>query len=278
VLSVVMHEQGHLLDLDHAAAGTQNGNIMKDFFSPNQRILPTDGQAAGAVPGSHDGTGNATFAVTNLLDSGAGSLRQAILDANASVGVADKITFSVSSTITLTTGGLVDRTDSTIDNNTVRNENGGGIYNNGTVNLNNTDVSNNIALDLDGANRRDAHGGGFYNSGGTVDLVNGTQILSKNTWGEGGGFYSNAGLVDGEFIDGDLELGGQQTAIINVSAFTSVEAALAKYAAVPYSGTIIVNGGTYNFIGRSDRSGCRQHRYSIGQRHRQWRWRCGDCR
>ena len=36
----------------------------------------------------------ATFTVTNLNDSGAGSLRQAILDANAAAG-ADTITFSV---------------------------------------------------------------------------------------------------------------------------------------------------------------------------------------
>ena len=42
----------------------------------------------------------ATFVVTNLADSGAGSLRQAILDANAAAG-ADTISFSVSGTITL---------------------------------------------------------------------------------------------------------------------------------------------------------------------------------
>ncbi len=42
----------------------------------------------------------ATFTVINLNDSGAGSLRQAITDANASVG-ADVISFSVAGTITL---------------------------------------------------------------------------------------------------------------------------------------------------------------------------------
>ena len=45
----------------------------------------------------------ATFTVSNLLDSGPGSLRQAILDANASSG-ADTVGFSsgVGGTITLT--------------------------------------------------------------------------------------------------------------------------------------------------------------------------------
>ncbi len=47
----------------------------------------------------------ATFTVANLIDAGAGSLRQAILDANATHG-ADLIEFSVAGTIQLTSGAL----------------------------------------------------------------------------------------------------------------------------------------------------------------------------
>ncbi|HVF64946.1 MAG TPA: choice-of-anchor Q domain-containing protein [Casimicrobiaceae bacterium] len=47
----------------------------------------------------------ATFTVTNLNDSGAGSLRSAVAQANAAAG-ADTINFTVSGTIVLTTGAL----------------------------------------------------------------------------------------------------------------------------------------------------------------------------
>ena len=43
----------------------------------------------------------ATYTVTNTNDSGVGSLRQAINDANINAGVADSINFSVTGTITL---------------------------------------------------------------------------------------------------------------------------------------------------------------------------------
>ena len=50
-----------------------------------------------AAPAAHA----ASFTVSNLNNSGTGSLRQAVLDANASAG-ADNITFSVSGTISIT--------------------------------------------------------------------------------------------------------------------------------------------------------------------------------
>src|SRR5215216_4446356 len=55
----------------------------------------------------------ATYTVTNNADSGAGSLRQAIIDANTTTGVADTINFELgsSATITLTTAPLPTITD-----------------------------------------------------------------------------------------------------------------------------------------------------------------------
>lgn len=66
---------------------------------------------AASARGAHPLPSLATFVVTNTNDSGAGSLRQAILDANAAAG-ADMITFdstvfSTPQTITLTSGNLV---------------------------------------------------------------------------------------------------------------------------------------------------------------------------
>jgi hypothetical protein len=51
-------------------------------------LMATSGSGAAAAPA-------VTIVVTNTADSGAGSLRQAILDSNASAGVRDHITFSI---------------------------------------------------------------------------------------------------------------------------------------------------------------------------------------
>src|SRR5262249_11198601 len=61
-----------------------------------------------------DRTVPSTFLVTNLADSGPGSLRQAVLDANAKPG-ADKIKFAVTGTIPLTSGHLSITDDLTTD-------------------------------------------------------------------------------------------------------------------------------------------------------------------
>lgn len=160
-----------------------------------------------------------SYKVDNLSDSGPGSLRAAILKANASPG-ADVINFSheLTGTLTLTSGELLISGDLAINgpqskkaagltvsgNNVSRvfnvsfgsvniaglsvtagsNATGGGIYNGGALTLNDVTVSMN----------QGANGAGIYNSSsGTLVVMDST--VSKNTsTGKGGGIY-NAGTL-----------------------------------------------------------------------------------
>lgn len=150
-----------------------------------------------------DRTVPSSFTVQNLADSGAGSLRQAILDANANPG-ADLIRFAAAArdgTITLTTGQLsltdalqivgpganrlaVSGNDASrvfnigsgvpvsIDGLTVTHGRavgqGGGILNAGTLTLSHAVLSDNQAVGAPGASLGtvvDAFGGGIFNTG-----------------------------------------------------------------------------------------------------------------
>ena len=157
----------------------------------------------------------ATFTVTNLNNSGAGSLRQAIIDANGN-GEADTINFSVSGTITLSltlldiagNGLTIDGTGQTVTvdgNNSVgvfrvgsgrsltlnnltiangRSGAGGGIINSGTLDITNCAFFGNSATDK---------GGGIYTSGATVTITNSTFSGNSANWG--GGIFNTSGTV-----------------------------------------------------------------------------------
>jgi predicted outer membrane repeat protein len=131
----------------------------------------------------------ATFDVNNTNDSGAGSLRQAILDANAAVGP-DTIMFSVTGTITLASTLPSISEDVTID---------GPGASSLTISGNNAvrvmEVSAGATLDLEGvtvANGSEAHGGGILNSG---TLTVSDSILSANSVSVGGGAIRNFGTL-----------------------------------------------------------------------------------
>jgi hypothetical protein len=182
-----------------------------------------------------DRTLPSTFTVTNLLDSGAGTLRQAILGANSTPGT-DTITFSVTGTInlagalpnlssnlsiqgpgadslsvrrntggeyrifTVTSGATVAISGLTVTNGRVAFQ-GGGIANAGTLTLSNVTVSGNLVHggggDLD-------FGGGIHNSG-TLTVQNST--ITGNVArgvppgmigiesGSGGGIYNEGNLT-----------------------------------------------------------------------------------
>jgi hypothetical protein len=132
----------------------------------------------------------ATFTVTNTNDSGAGSLRQAISDANTAAGD-DTINFSLSNcpcTITLTSGEL------SIANNGSLTINGLGA-NQLSVSGNNQSRVFSIqqgataiisGITITGGNARD--GGGIRNDGGALTLTNST--VSGNSARSGGGIYN----------------------------------------------------------------------------------------
>jgi hypothetical protein len=146
-----------------------------------------------------------TFTVTNLLDTGAGSLREAVTAANASPG-ADTIDFAVTGTIGLTSGQL-DITDSVTINGpgagalTVRDQ-----YSNSRVFGIAGDPTVTIA-GLTVANGWSSEGGGISMTGGIVTLdhvtVTGNYAVgySAGSWsdpagdGLGGGLYVAGGTL-----------------------------------------------------------------------------------
>ncbi len=130
----------------------------------------------------------ASFTVTNLNDTGAGSLRQAMLDANATAG-ADTITFVVPGTITLESmlPAISDVAGLTIDG-------GGAITISGNNAVRVLEVNTNAALVVQNLTITSGRGYGaaIYNDdGGTVTVMNST--LSGNTGSRGGGIYNDQG-------------------------------------------------------------------------------------
>lgn len=153
----------------------------------------------------------ATFTVTNLNDAGAGSLRQAILDANATAG-ADTITFQAGLTGTITTlSQLPGITDSltiagpgaavltvnapcvgcsaflisatvTISGLTLTGAPAGALQSNGIITLNNMAVTGNNG------------GGGLQNFSGTMTVSNST-ISNNSRTGDGGGIWHQGGTL-----------------------------------------------------------------------------------
>jgi hypothetical protein len=170
--------------------------------------------------------------VTNNTDSGAGSLRQAIIDSCDGGTITFSSLFNSAQTITLASELLIDKgltitgpganllTISgnnavrvfnistgnfavTVSGLTIANGNstgvsgsGGGIYNSstGTLNIINSTISGNSA-NGSGSTNGTASGGGIYNSStGTLNIISST--LSSNSTGRGNGTWSGGGIYN----------------------------------------------------------------------------------
>jgi predicted outer membrane repeat protein len=158
----------------------------------------------------------ATYTVMNTNDSGPDSLRQAILDANAAVGVPDTIVFAagLSGTITLTSGQLSVTDDLTI--------NGPGaadltISGSGYPPSRVMEVSAGVALDLSGvtiangnANPGPGYEGGGILNAGTLTVT--ATAFSGNFAADRGGAIANSGgtltVTDSTFSGNSVYDGG----------------------------------------------------------------------
>ncbi|MCC9001772.1 MAG: hypothetical protein LM549_03985, partial [Candidatus Competibacter sp.] len=178
----------------------------------------------------------ATFTVTNLNDSGVGSLRQAILDANNAVG-ADTIVFQAGlGGILLTSGSF------TITGNLTLNGPGTGL----TLNGNNAqrifkvDYNTNATLSA-----LKLQNGGIENSG-TLTLNNSTIQSSNWVNGNGGAIYNDAYgtlTMNNCILSGNTNSVGSGGAIANYGTLAVNSSVLSGNSAA-YGGGIDIAGGT----------------------------------
>jgi len=206
-----------------------------------------------------------TFPVTNTADSGPGSLRQAVLDANGSGG-ADQIDITVAGAITLTTGELVISESVTI--------NGPGAR---SLAISGNDASRIFRLDnaqakdvvISGLTLTDGgasgNGGAILNQGGNLTL-RAMRIVNNTATGEGGAIYNSffdAGNVltieDSEISNNDankngafyfigFELRMSNSTIHGNQATDSVGAFLMQFAS-GYVRNSTITGNAANFVG-----------------------------
>ena len=193
---------------------------------------------------------NTDTVVTNTNDSGAGSLRQAILNANANAG-ADTITFACVFTdatpdmITLTSGKLTITDDLTIlgtgvSNLTISGNNASGVF---EISGTGTDTSIN---GLKIANASDAFGSILLNGNASLSLTNSTVSDNK---GSVGGIFNRGSLSLTNTIVSDnigLSLGG---GIFNTGNLSLTGSTVSGNSSGGYYGGGIFNKGSLSLTG-----------------------------
>jgi hypothetical protein len=225
----------------------------------------------------------ASFTVTNTNDSGPGSLRQAILDANLITG-ADTITFDVSGTITLAStlpaiddeltidgsgqsiiisgdnkvrvitvngGATLNLTGLTIANGLCNNCAGGGLYTeDGTININHGTFSGNSA---DCGPDCGISGGAIANRGSVLNVSNSTFAGNSASSG-GGGIYSSHGSVmvsnstfagNSAVYEGGAIYNDLSSATVSNSTFAGNSASVVGSAIYNARGSMTVSNSTF---------------------------------
>ena len=205
----------------------------------------------------------ATFTVTNTSNAGAGSLRQAITDANGAAG-ADTIVFAIGSAqfqqISLISE-LSITSDMTIDGSNTKNLFIGGTTNVRAFNITSGNVQMNDLNIFNGRLTSPATGGGFLINGGTTTLTGvsiqgcvagngaGIAVISGNLVMQNSMLYNNQAILQG---GGLFVNSANSTATITSSTFSFNFATQNGSAAAVVSGTlnaknsIFGSGGTTN--------------------------------
>jgi hypothetical protein len=184
-----------------------------------------------------------TLSVTNVNDSGPGSLRQAVTDANNSVG-GDVITFALGSgphTITLTTGELLITSNINIngplnDPLTISGSSTSRVFriDGGTVNIDHLTITQGKPSVAPADNT--GRGGGLFVSGGTVTL---TSVTIANNNASYGPVSGDGGLGGGAYI-----VGG---AVTFINCTVSGNTALGNVRG-GRAGGVYVDGGTVSLV------------------------------
>jgi hypothetical protein len=187
---------------------------------------------------------SATLTVTNTNDSGTGSLRQAIADATPG----DTINFSVTGTITLTSGQLF------IDKNlTIQGPGASRLSISGNHTSRVFFINQGVTTTLEGMTIRDGDGsdgggGGIYNSYGTLTITNCT--ISDNKSNDGGGIVSWGMLTVTNSTISDNRA-GYYGGILSSGTLTVINSAISDNTAtsgfgggIDYVGTLTISNST----------------------------------
>lgn len=195
---------------------------------------------------------SATISVTNTNDSGVGSLRQAIINANATVA-ADAITFSsISYPATITLASDMPAITQTL---TITGPGASNLAVSGNNQYRPFDVSGPLTLTISGITIREGNNSNFISQGSGMSAVNSQVMLTNvnfisNTADNGGAMYfggSSAVTVTSSLFSGNRALSTYGGAIyLSSDSLTIVDSTFYTNTSAQFAGAI------YNFGGALD--------------------------